>query len=113
MNISITFRHMDSSDSVKHYANEKVAKLQKFLRQPMTANVTVSVEHRQHVAEVRLSAGDAHFHGTEHSEDMYASIDRVVDKLERQISAAKEAGSKKRGGPTAGEFAASIAESEE
>ena len=113
MNISITFRHIDPSDAVKSYAHDKVAKLQRFLRQPMTASIIVGLEGREHLVEVRLSAGDAHFQGSERSEDMYASIDRVVDKVERQISTAKDAGGRRRGGQGAGEFAASIAEPEE
>ena len=108
MNITITFRHMVGTEAVKSYAHEKMAKLQKFLRQAMAAQVTLSVEGLEHVAEVGISSGSAHFHATERSEDMYASIDMVHDKLERQIRAAKGATmAKKRGGPSAREFAAS------
>src|ERR1700760_5130238 len=107
MNITITFRHMVGTEAVKSYAHEKVAKLQKFLRQAMSAQVTLSVEGLEHIAEVGISSGSAHFHATERSEDMYASIDMVHDKLERQIRAAKGATmAKKRGSTTAGQFAA-------
>ena len=44
MNISITFRHMEGTEAVKKHTTDKVAKLQKFLRQAMTAQVTLSVE---------------------------------------------------------------------
>ncbi|MBK7582150.1 MAG: ribosome-associated translation inhibitor RaiA [Myxococcales bacterium] len=99
MNISITFRHMATSGAIKTYANDKVAKLQKFLRQPMTAKVTLSIDRLKHIAETRISAGGAHLEAKEASEDMYASIDRVIDKLERQIRGAKGAAeSKKRRG---------------
>ena len=91
MNISITFRHMDATDAVKVYANEKVAKLQRFLRGPMKAQVTLSCEKdRLHRVEVDIHAGHDHFHAHETSEDMYASIDKVTDKIERQILSAKE-----------------------
>jgi putative sigma-54 modulation protein len=107
MNISITFRHMVGTDAVKSYAQEKMAKLQKFLRQAMTAQVTLSVEGLEHVAEVGISSGSGHFLAKERSEDMYASIDMVHDKLERQIRAAKGADqARKHGGTTAREFAA-------
>ena len=112
MNIAITFRHIDPSEAVKLYAQEKVAKLQRFLRQPMTANVTVALENREHIVEVRVSSGEGHYHGKEHSPDMYASIDLVVDKIERQITGAKSS-DHRRGGPKAGEFAAAMADSEE
>ena len=109
MNITITFRHMDGSDAVKKHAHEKIAKLQKFLRQTMTAQVTIAVEGLEHIAEVGISSGSSHFHATERSNDMYASIDMVLDKLERQIRTQKGAElSKKRHGTSAGEFAASV-----
>lgn len=85
MNISITFRQMDATEAVKGYANEKVAKLQKFLRQPLHGQVTLSVQKTLHLAEVDLQSGGQHYHAHETSEDMYASIDKVIDKLERQI----------------------------
>lgn len=91
MNIVITFRHMVGTEAVKSYAHEKVAKLQKFLRQAMTAQVTLSVEGLEHIADVKISSGSSHFQATERGSDMYASIDMVHDKLERQIRAVKGA----------------------
>jgi putative sigma-54 modulation protein len=85
MNINITFRHMDTSQAIKSYATEKVAKLQKFLRQPMAAKVTLSLDKLRHVVETQISSGGAHLEAKEVSDDIYASIDRVIDKLERQI----------------------------
>jgi putative sigma-54 modulation protein len=95
MNISITFRQMDATDAVKGYATEKVSKLQKFLKQPLHGQVTLSCQKTVHSAEVDLHAGAEHFHAHEETEDMYASIDKVVDKLERQIREAHGAHKKK------------------
>jgi putative sigma-54 modulation protein len=112
MNIAITFRHIDGSEAVKGYATEKISKLQKYLRQAMTAQVTLSVEGLEHIADVRIQAGSGSFHANERKHDMYASIDLVLDKLERQIKSEKGANvAKKHGGMSAGEFAA-IAERE-
>jgi putative sigma-54 modulation protein len=85
MNIAITFRQMEATEAMRAYATEKVAKLQKFLRQPMKGHVTLSLEKRVQSAEVDVHAGGEHYHATEKTEDMYASIDKVMDKLERQI----------------------------
>lgn len=85
MNISITFRQMDATDAVKGYATEKVSKLQKFLRQPLHGQVTLSCQKTVHLAEVDLHSGGNHYHAHDSSEDMYATIDMVIDKLERQI----------------------------
>ncbi len=97
MNIAITFRHMDSTEAVKTYATDKVAKIQKFLRQPLKGQVTLSTQHRMHSAEVVVHSGPEHFHATETSEDMYASIDKVIDKIEAQIRHAKSQDQKKGG----------------
>lgn len=95
MNISITFRQMDATDAVKGYATEKVGKLQKFLRQPLKGSVTLSCQKTLHQAEVEVHAGGQHYVAHDVSEDMYASIDKVVDKLERQIRGVHTAGKKK------------------
>src|SRR5256885_2761329 len=84
MNISITFRQMDATEAVKGYATDKVAKLQKYLRQPLHGTVTLSCQKTVHMAEVDLHSGSQHYHAHEASEDMYATIDKVVDKVERQ-----------------------------
>lgn len=96
MDISITFRHMDSSDAIKAYTGEKLTKLQKFLRRPMTAKVTLWVDRLKHVAEARISSGGEHLDARQESDDMYASIDAVMGKLERQIRAAKGAARARR-----------------
>lgn len=98
MNISITFRHMTSSDAIKKHASEKLGKLQKFLRQPMTAKVTCSIDGLKQIAEARISSGGEHLEAKEIGDDMYASIDLVMAKLERQIRRDKGAQESKRRG---------------
>ncbi len=102
MNISITFRHLDSSEAIKDHTRAKVSKLQKLLRQPMRAKVTLSVDKRKHVAEVQISSGGEHLDAKEATSDLYASIDKVIEKLERQIRASKGVAEakKKRSGET-------------
>ena len=98
MNISITFRHMASSEAIKSYASDKLGKLQKFLRQPMTAKVTLSIDGLTQTAEARISSGGEHLEAKESSEDVYASIDKMMSKLERQIRGAKGAAQAKKKG---------------
>jgi putative sigma-54 modulation protein len=97
MNISITFRQMEPSEAIKKYVTTKVSRLQKLLQEPMTAKITLAVQKQLHVAEVQIASGRKRSEARESGEEMYASIDKVVDKLERQISASKgEQVSKKR-----------------
>ncbi len=96
MNVSITFRHMDASEAIKKHAAAKLGKLQKFLRQPMTAKLTISVDKLKHVAEARISSGGAHLEAKESSDDMYTSIDRMIEKLDRQIRVSKGAAEARR-----------------
>lgn len=101
-NISITFRHVDPSDAIKAHAEEKVQKLQRFLRQPMSARVTLSVDKLEQGAEIRISSGGEHLEAHEVCEDMYIAIDRAVQKLERQIAGHKGSlqSKQRRGGST-------------
>ena len=85
MNISITFRQMDATDAVRGYATEKISNLPHFLLHPLHVHVTVSFQNIIHMVEVDLHSGGQHYHAHESSEDMYATIDKVIDKLERQI----------------------------
>ncbi|UJR79877.1 ribosome hibernation-promoting factor, HPF/YfiA family [Sandaracinus amylolyticus] len=96
MEVSFTFRQVEPSEGVKNYAREKISKLQKYLRAPLTADVILSVERHLQTVEVMVH-GDGHrFAGTHQSEDMYASIDLVIDKIDRQIRDDKDASADRR-----------------
>lgn len=108
MGIAITFRHMASSESLKTYVHEKLEKLQKYLRQPLEAHVTLFVESREHCAEAGITAGGRHYHAHHASEDMYKSIDQLIDKIEQQVSRHHDTVARnKKGAATAREIAAS------
>lgn len=96
MNVTITFRHMDPTESLKTYASEKVSRLQKFLRQPMTARVTLSLEKHEQAVEVQIQSGGLWYEAKDVSGDTYASIDMVAEKLERQIRHSKGVESARR-----------------
>lgn len=97
MDLSTTFRHIEPTDALRDYAEQKVSRLQKFLRQPMTARITLSADKHEHVVEMQVQSGGSRYETREVSEDMYASIDSAIHKLERQIHDAKGmAGSKRR-----------------
>jgi len=97
---------MNSSEGVKNYANEKVSKLQKYLRAPLEADLIFSTERHFHRVDVTIGADGNRYAGHEESEDMYASIDLVMDKIDRQVRDAKNAmTTRKRHSPSIGEIA--------
>ncbi|MCA9612818.1 MAG: ribosome-associated translation inhibitor RaiA [Myxococcales bacterium] len=96
MQITFSFRNVDSSDAVRNYASDKVARLQKFLRAPLSADVTISMERHLHVVDITITADGGRFAGREESDDMYSSIDLCLDKIDRQVREAKAGHGRKR-----------------
>ncbi|HEX5656548.1 MAG TPA: ribosome-associated translation inhibitor RaiA [Polyangiales bacterium] len=91
MRIAFTFRNIDSSDSLKNYASEKLSKLQKFMRAPLDLDVNFSTERHFHQVEVVLRSDGHTYVATEQTEDMYASIDKVTDCIDQQVRRSKSA----------------------
>ncbi|RME40301.1 MAG: ribosome-associated translation inhibitor RaiA [Deltaproteobacteria bacterium] len=91
MQISTTFRHMEASDPIRTYLEEKLARIKKYIDEPIDAQAVFSVEKKiRHHVEVTLVAKGITIKGTETTNDMYAAIDSVVDKIERQLRRYKE-----------------------
>lgn len=90
MQISTTFRHMEPSDALKSYAAEKLERVQKYIDEPIVAQVFLTVEKIRHIAEVTITAKGITIKASEETNDMYAAIDAVVDKIERQLRRYKE-----------------------
>jgi len=90
MQVSVTFRNMESKEILREYVQEKISKLKKYFDYPLEANVVLIVEKHRHIAEVTLVANRLTINAQEETEDMFSAIDRVLDKLERQILKHKE-----------------------
>jgi putative sigma-54 modulation protein len=98
MGIAITFRHMDSTEALKTYVHDKLERVQKYLRAPLDAHVTLFQERHQFVAEMHVQASGKIYQAQHHSDDMYKSIDFVIDKVEHQISKAHDAAARNKKG---------------
>ncbi len=90
MKLIIKGKHIDVTDSVESYIKKKMKKLDKYFDQIMDATATVSVEKNRQIFEVTMQAKKAIIRAEEESDSIYTSIDRVVEKLERQIIKYKE-----------------------
>ena len=90
MQVTVSFKHLDPTDAIRAYAEEKVSKIRKYLDTPVEANVVLSVEKFRHIAEVNLMVNGIAVAASDATEDMYSSIDNVMDKIERQLRRHKE-----------------------
>ncbi|MFT7653856.1 MAG: putative sigma-54 modulation protein [Limisphaerales bacterium] len=90
MQLSISGHHVDLTESLTTYINQKFEKLERHSDQLTQVHVVLSVEKLEHHAEAtaHLSGGD--LFANAHAEDMYAAIDSLVDKMDRQLIKHKE-----------------------
>lgn len=91
MQIAVNFRHMESSEAVRTYVEEKLSRVKKYIDEPIDAQVVLSVQKKiHHRAEVTMVAKGLTMKSAEETEDMYAAIDLMVDKIERQLKRYKD-----------------------
>lgn len=90
MQTTVTFKKIDSSDSLKSYVKKKLDKFDRMLDNPAEAHVVLSVQKIRHIAELTLTCDRLNIHAKEESESMYSSIDTLMDKVKVQIKKNKE-----------------------
>jgi putative sigma-54 modulation protein len=97
MQTSVTFKNLDSSDTLRSYVQEKLDRFDRLLDNPAEANVVLSVEKFRHMAEINIIGDRLTINGKEETIDMYSAIDMVLDKLEKQIKKSKQKIRERRG----------------
>lgn len=85
MIITISGKNIEVSDYLEELINKKVNKLDNYFPEDTQAHVTLSVERNRHIVEVTIPYAGGIIRGEETSGDMYASVDNVLSKLEKQI----------------------------
>jgi len=91
MNISFTFKNFEPSDHLKGYAQKRFEKIGKFVSDSEAdLQVNLLVDKFRHKADVILNADAIHISAYEDSEDMYSTIDMVLDKVEAQLRKMRE-----------------------
>lgn len=91
MQVTMTFRHMEQSDALKAYAEEKLERVTKYIDGPINVQVYFSVEKKiRHIVEIVINSKGVSTKASESTHDMYAAIDAVIDKIERQLVRYKE-----------------------
>lgn len=91
MQINITGHHIDITDSLRAYVTEKVGRIQRHFDNVIGTHVILRLEKNQNLAEATMNIGGGPdiFANADH-DDLYAAIDALSDKLDRQVLRHKE-----------------------
>ncbi|APZ43936.1 ribosome hibernation-promoting factor, HPF/YfiA family [Acidihalobacter ferrooxydans] len=90
MQINLTGHHLELTDALRSYVEEKFRKLERHFDNVIDVHVVLSVEKLRQKAEASLLLGGSRIHAVAETEDMYAAIDSLIDKLDRQVVKHKE-----------------------
>lgn len=90
MNISVTFRTGEGENWQKAYAEEKIARLKKYLDVPAEVHMILSTEKFRNVVEINLTANGWNVNAKEEAKDMHLAVDSCIVKIEKQLKKQKE-----------------------
>ncbi len=85
MKVIITGRHIKLNDDIRSHAAEKMHKAETYFDRIIEGHMILSAEKHRRMAEATFSAKGVTFHAQEETEDIYASIDGVMEKVDTQI----------------------------
>jgi putative sigma-54 modulation protein len=90
MNLSISGHHLDVSPALRDYVTGKLERITRHFDQVIDIHVMLSVDRLVRKAEINLHAPGKDLHVESSHDDLYAAIDALVDKLDRQVIKYKE-----------------------
>jgi putative sigma-54 modulation protein len=90
MQINLTCRHIETTDSLRAYVDSKFSKLERHFDHINNVHVILDVEKLAQKAEATLHVNGGELFATSEHNDMYAAIDGLIDKLDRQVIKHKE-----------------------
>ena len=90
MQVSLSGHHVEITESMRNYVHEKVEKLERHFDTALDIHIVLTVEKLRHKAEATLHVSGSNLHADDVQEDMYAAIDGLIDKLDRQGKKHKE-----------------------
>jgi putative sigma-54 modulation protein len=85
MQLNITGHHVEITPALRAYVTEKMQRLSRHFDHVISINVIMKVEKLQQMAEATVNAGGRTLFATDKATDMYAAIDGLTDKIDRQV----------------------------
>ena len=90
MQLDVTGHHMNVTPALKDYVKAKLQRLERHFDNVTLAHVVLTVEKQSQIAEATVHVSGGKLYAEAAEEDMYAAIDAMSDKLDRQIKRHKE-----------------------
>ena len=90
MHINLTGHHIEITPALKRYVDAKLERLERHSDHLNDVHVILTVEKLRHKAEANVHVSGNHLFADAVEEDMYAAIDGLIDKLDRQVKKHKE-----------------------
>ncbi len=90
MQINISGHHLDVTEAIRQYSTDKLSKIKHHFDQIMNVNMILEVQKDVQTAEATIHVSGADLFAKAESHDMYASIDKLISKLDSQILRHKE-----------------------
>jgi len=90
MNLNLSGRHLDITPAIRRYVHEKLGRVTRHFDHVIDLNVILSVDKLQQKVEASAHVAGRDIHVEAIDADMYAAIDALADKLDRQIVKHKE-----------------------
>lgn len=90
MQINMTGHRLDVTPALRAFTEEKFERLERHFEHINSINVVFDVEKLRQIVEATIFVSKGELHASSESEDMYAAIDTLVDKLNRQLMKHKE-----------------------
>ncbi len=85
MKYIVNGKNTEVSEALRQQAIKKLSKIEKFFKPDTECHLTFTIEKNRHILEVTIVSKGIFIRAEETTDDMYASVDAVIDKLERQI----------------------------
>jgi putative sigma-54 modulation protein len=85
MNLIVQGRHLEVTPALRDYVGGKLERIRRHFDNVIEADVLLSVDKLKHKAEVTLRVRGNSMHAEASDGDMYAAIDNLIDKLDRQV----------------------------
>ncbi|GAW86622.1 putative sigma-54 modulation protein [Bathymodiolus platifrons methanotrophic gill symbiont] len=90
MQVSVTGHHVEVTAAMKQHVEDKIGKIKRHFDHVTDVHVILTVEKLEQKAEATVQISGAKLFADDVQADMYAAIDNMVDKLDRQIIKHKE-----------------------